>query len=130
MKEEKETVQLRQVKLVVENDGVSSSPSYNGQPGSAVIMSGPDMTSGNDNPAFVPEDGLTEKEANVSIDVSYRIKNSQHGSDQHCHRLYIDNSFRAHILLFSCLHKNFFFLKYKNNLLEHVLSAQLCEIPS
>ena len=72
MKEEKETVQLRQVKLVVENDGVSSSPNYNGQPGSAVIISGSDMTSGNDNPAFVPEDGLTEKEANVSIDV-YRI---------------------------------------------------------
>nr|XP_022310861.1 solute carrier family 28 member 3-like isoform X1 [Crassostrea virginica]XP_022310862.1 solute carrier family 28 member 3-like isoform X1 [Crassostrea virginica]XP_022310863.1 solute carrier family 28 member 3-like isoform X1 [Crassostrea virginica] len=67
MKEEKETVQLRQVKLVVENDGVSSSPSYNGQPGSAVIISEPDMTSGNDNPAFVPEEGLNEKEANGKV---------------------------------------------------------------
>lgn len=75
MKEEKETVQLRQVKLVVENDGVSSSPSYNGQPGSAVIISGSDMTSGNDNPAFVPEEGLNEKEANVSIDVNRIVSN-------------------------------------------------------
>lgn len=64
MNEDGNSVQLRQVKLVVEND--SSDSNYHSQPGSTLTMvSEPDMKFGKDNPAFVPDTDAVEKRENV-----------------------------------------------------------------
>lgn len=64
MNEDGTSVQLRQVKLVVDND--SSNSNYHSQPGSTLTMvSEPDMKFGKDNPAFVPDTDAVEKRENV-----------------------------------------------------------------
>lgn len=64
MNEDGTSVQLRQVKLVVDND--SSNSNYHNQPGSTLTMvSEPDMKFGKDNPAFVPDTDAAEKRENV-----------------------------------------------------------------
>lgn len=64
MNEDGNSVQLRQVKLVVEND--SSDFNYHSQPGSTLTMvSEPDMKFGKDNPAFVSDTDAVEKRENV-----------------------------------------------------------------
>lgn len=69
MNEDGNSVQLRQVKLVVEND--SSDSNYHSQPGSTLTMvSEPDMKFGKDNPAFVPDTDAVEKRENVMIFLS------------------------------------------------------------
>lgn len=64
MNEDGNSVQLRQVKLVVEND--SSDSNYHSQPGSTLTMvSEPDMKFGKDNLAYVPDTDAAEKRENV-----------------------------------------------------------------
>lgn len=66
MKEEENSVQLRHVKLVVENADTSSDSNYHSQPGSTLTMlSEPDMKFGKDNPAYVPDTDAVEKQTNV-----------------------------------------------------------------
>lgn len=68
MKEEENSVQLRHVKLVVENADIGSDSNYHSQPGSTLTMlSEPDMKFGKDNPAYVPDTDAVEKQTNGNV---------------------------------------------------------------
>lgn len=68
MKEEENSVQLRHVKLVVENADTGSDSNYHSQPGSTLTMlSEPDMKFGKDNPAYVPDTDAVEKQTNGNV---------------------------------------------------------------
>lgn len=68
MKEEENSVQLRHVKLVVENADTGSDSNYHSQPGSTLTMlSEPDMKFGKDNPAYVPDTDAVEKQTNGDV---------------------------------------------------------------
>lgn len=88
MNEDGNSVQLRQVKLVVEND--SSDSNYHSQPGSTLTMvPEPDMKFGKDNPAFVSDTDAVEKRENGKVkkdlveEDDFESSDEEHEDDSH-----------------------------------------------